>query len=123
MELKNCLYICIDKSKQHYENNFYYNWYSYCKRSFANTNEPKDNSAISNNVAVVQYKKFKTIEDKIKWLYSVIVGDITVAGLTRSEAKRKAIALVEENIKDSAKQTHYLFSIAIADSVYKDNLK
>ena len=90
--------------------------------TFANTNEPKDNSAISNNAAV-EHKNFKTVEDEIKWLNSVIAGDITVDGLTQPEAKRKAIALVEENIKDSAKQTHYLFSIAIADSVYKDNLR
>lgn len=90
--------------------------------AFANTNEPKDNSAISNN-ATVEHKNFKTIEDEIKWLNSVIAGDITVDGLTQLDAKRQAIALVEENIKDSAKQAHYLFSIAIADSVYKDSLK
>lgn len=90
--------------------------------AFANTNEAKDNSAISNNAAV-EHKNFKTIEDEIKWLISVIAGDITVDGLTQPEAKRKAIALIEENIKDFIKQTHYLFAIAIADSVYKNSLK
>lgn len=63
-----------------------------------------------------------TVEEQIRYYNSILALDITVPGISRAEAKREAVRIAE-TVEDTDRQTHYIFAIAIADSVGTERLK
>lgn len=63
-----------------------------------------------------------TAEEQIRYYNRILALDITVPGISRAEAKREAIRIAE-TVEDTDRQTHYIFAIAIADSVGTERLK
>lgn len=63
-----------------------------------------------------------TAEEQIRYYNSILVLDITVPGISRAEAKREAVRIAE-TVEDTDRQTHYIFAIAIADSVGAEKME
>lgn len=63
-----------------------------------------------------------TAEEQIRYYNRILALDITVPGISRAEAKREAVRIAE-TVEDTDRQTHYIFAIAIADSVGTERLK
>ena len=63
-----------------------------------------------------------TVEEQIRYYNRILALDITVPGISRAEAKREAIRIAE-TVEDTDRQTHYIFAIAIADSVGAEKME
>ena len=63
-----------------------------------------------------------SVEEQIRYYNSILALDITVPGISRAEAKREAIRIAE-TVEDTDRQTHYIFAIAIADSVGAEKME
>lgn len=63
-----------------------------------------------------------TVEEQIRYYNRILARDITVPGISRAEAKREAIRIAE-TVEDTDRQTHYIFAIAIADSVGAEKME
>lgn len=63
-----------------------------------------------------------TAEEQIRYYNSILALDITVPGISRAEAKREAVRIAE-TVEDTDRQTHYIFAIAIADSVGAEKME
>lgn len=63
-----------------------------------------------------------TVEEQIRYYNSILALDITVPDISRAEAKREAIRIAE-TVEDTDRQTHYIFAIAVADSVGAEKME
>ena len=63
-----------------------------------------------------------TAEEQIRYYNQILALDITVPGISRAEAKREAIRIAE-TVEDTDRQTHYIFAIAIADSIGTEKIE
>ena len=63
-----------------------------------------------------------SVEEQIRYYNQILALDITVPGISRAEANREAIRIAE-TVEDAEWQTHYIFAIAIADSVGAEKME
>lgn len=63
-----------------------------------------------------------TVEEQIRYYNRILALDITVPDISRAEAKREAIRIAD-TVEDADRQTHYIFAIAIADSVGAEKME